>query len=831
MKKSSYMLVIFYLLFIPTLNAQNNIYYYYKGEKIYLELDKNYLNIITSENFQKSSVTNLEFKDFTLEDEDLSIGGENLKIARLEFQTPPTDTEFNQKINSLKNSSNIRNISFYFKRTNVNSIGTSNIFYVKLKKTDDYDILKQIANKKNVEIINQNKFMPSWYKLAIMPNTEGTSLETSNYFYETGLFENVDPAFMFDFSSNCANDPYFSQLWGLYNSSNPNIDINACDAWDFSLGNGVNVAILDHGIDKTHTDLSNNISNLSYNTETGTIPSVFWSGSEHGTHVAGIIGAIKDNNLQVVGVAPKSSLISISNKLIITSTISEKLADGINWAWQNGADIINNSWGDQGGVYYNSLHSTLLENAILNAINNGRNGLGTIVVFASGNFSPTIDYPANFHPDILCVGSITSAGVKSSFSGFGNELDVVAPGSNILSTIPNNGTATWSGTSMAAPHVSGLVALILSVNPNLNGKQVRDIIENTAQKVGSYNYTTTSGRTNGRWNNEMGYGLIDAAKAVIKAKGGISGPDEFCVGNQITYTYTNSIPNGATITWEYPTNRMYIISGQGTSSCTFGSFTIGNNNIIKAKITNNGVEDLYGKMSNILPEEQTQTPTIIIALDNPSNLTCCGQTYTFNHTVCENNCTNIEWSFNVYYQSPQDYYGFARYGGTGYITAQKNTFAPLIVGARSRNIPVNCGTPSAWSNEISRYYGTISSTKLLLSTSQANYNSEIPLSEYYSNIDNNLYIETVDLYVWLESIFGNRNLDNNEVDKIKTLIKNEKSFNFIRIQIYNFYGVKLFDKNFKQGSNIISFSNFENGIYFIKYNYGGYMNTKTIIKN
>ncbi|MGV8947694.1 MAG: T9SS type A sorting domain-containing protein [Lutibacter sp.] len=311
----------------------------------------------------------------------------------------------------------------------------------------------------------------------------------------------------------------------------------------------------------------------------------------------------------------------------------------------------------------------------------------------------------------------------------------------------------------------------------------------------------------------------------------IVGPNEICTGSSTTYTIIN-IPIGATINWGYPANSMYIISGQGTPSCTFGSFTSGSNNNITSTITYNGTNNVYMKNINILSGTTQQVPTIIIAPDNPFNLTCCGQTYTFNHTVCENNCTNIEWNFNVYYQSPQDYYGFARYGNSGYITAQKNTFAPLIVGARARNIPVNCGSPSAWSNEISRYYGTVSSTnKLLLSTSQANYNSEIPLSEYYSNIDNNLYIETVDLYAWLESIFGNRNLDNNEVEKIKMLIKNEKSFNSIKIQIYNFYGVKIFDKNFKEGSNIINLSNFENGVYFIKYNYGGILNTKTIIKN
>ena len=140
----------------------------------------------------------------------------------------------------------------------------------------------------------------------------------------------------------------------------------------------------------------------------------------------------KDNNLQVVGVAPQSEIMSISHTLSITPNISEELANGINWAWQNGAHIINNSWGDQGGQFFDQLHSTLLEDAISNALNNGRNGLGTVLVFASGNQSPVIDYPANSNPSIITVGAINSTGNRSNFSGFGNELDVVAPGSNIF---------------------------------------------------------------------------------------------------------------------------------------------------------------------------------------------------------------------------------------------------------------------------------------------------------------------------------------------------------------------------------------------------------------
>ena len=319
-----------------------------------------------------------------------------------------------EKVNLTLDTNTSSDNKIYFKRSNsAKSIPISNIFYVKLRNANDFSLLKQIADQKDVSIVHKNSFMPLWYKLKLKTNNDKSSLEVCNEFYETGHFADVDPAFMFDFDNSCSNDSDFGNLWGLNNASNSNIDINICDAWSITEGSGVNVAVLDQGIDKTHNDLNDNISSLSFNAQNGTSPSVFTNGRSHGTHVAGTIGAEKDNNLQVVGVAPQSEIMSISHTLDITPDISEELADGINWAWQNGAQIINNSWGDQGGQFFDQLHSALLENAINNALNNGRNGLGTILVFASGNYgisSPRMDYPANSNDLILAVGAIDQSG-------------------------------------------------------------------------------------------------------------------------------------------------------------------------------------------------------------------------------------------------------------------------------------------------------------------------------------------------------------------------------------------------------------------------------------
>ncbi len=521
MKNKIYISILIFLFSILAINAQSNYYYYYKGQKIYLELDKSTVNLITNNDFTNNETTNIGLNTYSLQqDSELATN----KFGKVQYQSEPTLIDFYQKLNLLKSKPNIKNIGLFFKRNGTTSIGTSNYFYVKLKSQNDFNILQQYTTQKNVQIVKQVPNMNLWYILSTT-NTQFSSLELSNQFYESGLFADIDPAFMFNFRNSCTNDTNFGNLWGLNNTANPNIDINACQAWNLSLGQNVKVAVLDQGIHTTHNDLAGNISTLSFNSQTGTSPSVY-SGASHGTHVAGTIGAIKDNNLQVVGVAPLSKIMPVSHSLNLTPNISAELASGISWAYQNGADVINNSWGDQGGQYYNQLHSTILENAITSAMTIGRNNKGTLIVFAAGNWAvnnPVMDYPATFNDDIITVGAITNAGQRSIFnssqgSGYGSKLDIVAPGSNILSTLPNNSTGNNSGTSMASPHVTGLVALILSANPCLTSQQVRDIIEQTSQKVGGYSYTLTAGRPNGTWNNEMGYGLVDAYAAVQMAQ-------------------------------------------------------------------------------------------------------------------------------------------------------------------------------------------------------------------------------------------------------------------------------------------------------------------------
>lgn len=558
MKLKSFALILL-SLFTVGVYGQND-YYYYKGKKIALEIDRSQIDIITESNVNIETIRSLGVRNIEFKNGDSP--KEQLKRATLELEPNLSKENFSQRIKSLTSIAGVQNYSLYVKRKNAPSIGTSNIFYVKLKEENDLELLEQVANQKNVSIVHQNKFMPQWYKLSLKPNATKTTIEISNEFFETGLFAAIDPAFMFHFTKNSTNDPDFDQLWGLNNSQNPDVDINILDAWTITEGNGIKVAVFDSGIDKNHIDLANNISSLSYDAENSTSPSINGT-SYHGTHVAGTIAAVKNNEEDIVGVAPQSEIISVSHSFEINPDFSEQLADGINWAWdEGGADVINNSWGDAGGYYYNDMYSQILDNAINNALTEGRDGLGTIVIFAAGNSDlPVINYPANANDNILSVGAITSSGSKWFDSSYGSKLDVVAPGQYILSTAPNNTTLYDSGTSMAAPHATGIVALILSVNPNLTYEEVNDIVESTAQKVNdtTYNYSIDPNRPNGTWNEQMGYGLVDAYAAVQAAQQFeiLSGPDRVCNSPNSTFTVQNG---GHSIQWQVSSNLQIVSS-------------------------------------------------------------------------------------------------------------------------------------------------------------------------------------------------------------------------------------------------------------------------------
>lgn len=582
--KRIFSIIIFLML---TLNgfSQDTDYYYYKSKKVSLY----------KSNSRHYVLTNKSENEMTLK-----LSEDNFILEKM-YPNKVRNSFSNNKENKndgnwavVKGSSNLKendwvtySAPFYYTDDQI-EVGLSHLFYVKLKKEQDLAILNELAKTKNVEILGQNDFMPLWFTLACSKESDGNTLQMANYFFETGKFAASEPDFLVD---GLTHNPNYPNQWGLnntgQNNGNVGIDINAPEAWNITQGQqNVVVAVIDHGIELNHPDLLN-ISPISFDTETNTSPSVVHD--NHGTACAGIVGA-SDNLIGSVGVAPNCTLMSISNELVLDINVRQELANGLNFAWQNGASVISNSWGHVG------LQGAFIDDAITAAISQGRNGLGCIVVFSSGNDNGNVGYPANSNPDILAVGAMSQCGERKSptscdtedawGSNFGNELDIVAPGVLIPTTDRqgNNGynpnvpihtlsggtlvvndyanqdyTRWFNGTSSACPHVAGVAALVLSVNPSLTELEVRNIIESTAQKVGGYAYANTTGRLNGTWDDEMGYGLVDAFAAVQAAMPPpkITGDETICSTGTETYTVSNG---GSSVNWQKSTNLQTLSS-------------------------------------------------------------------------------------------------------------------------------------------------------------------------------------------------------------------------------------------------------------------------------
>ncbi len=467
-------------------------------------------------------------------------------------------------------------------------VGVSNYFYVKLQKEGDLNLLQDYAAKQNVVVAGQNAFMPLWYMVRMTKQSPQSSLDMANRFYESKLFAEAHPDFLFDIIAQCGNDPMFGDQWNLRNTGQngwtSGMDVRACNALNAG-SSSVRVAVLDQGIQLNHPDLQQNIDANSYDCQTGTSPSIL-RGS-HGTRCAGIISARRNNGQGVSSVAPYGRLMSVSHSLFLIPGAAGHLADGLNWSWQNGADVISNSWG------HSTLNVAVIQNANQNAMSNGRGGKGTVVCFSAGNSNSSVLPPANTLDDLIAVGAMSPCGERknpSSCDGeswggsYGSKLDIAAPGVKIPTTTNGSAyTSTFNGTSAACPHVAGIAALVINQNPCLTQDQVRSIIELSGRKVGGYSYSTTSGRPNGTWDDQMGYGLVDAQKATERALPYINGPD---VANCNGYYYTATIPGSTYYTWTWTGSSYISMYSSYTNAQLYNNSTYGGGGLLCVRAHN-----------------------------------------------------------------------------------------------------------------------------------------------------------------------------------------------------------------------------------------------------
>jgi serine protease len=331
--------------------------------------------------------------------------------------------------------------------------------------------------------------------------------------------------------------------------------VNAPAAWDTTLGSSdVTIAVLDTGVDYTHTDLAAQFgSDKGYDFAADDSDPMPVS-AIHGTHVAGIASATTDNGTGVAGIS-NSTLISgrVLGKNGFGSTAD--IADGITWATDQGADIINMSLG---GVGY----TQTLKNAVSYAVNNG-----TLPICANGNAgNSSVSYPAAYDECVAVAASREGGEFVDDWkdypggSNYGPKTDVIAPGERVLSSVPGNSYKVLTGTSMASPAAAGVAALGLAADPDLTVSGLRNRLKSTAVDIGEPETKQGSGRVDA--NN-----IVDAAGGGDDGDGG--GGEE-----STNQTVSGSLSGGydyATYSWnwEYSDPSQLTLELAGPSNADF----------------------------------------------------------------------------------------------------------------------------------------------------------------------------------------------------------------------------------------------------------------------
>lgn len=349
----------------------------------------------------------------------------------------------------------------------------------------------------------------------------------------SGLFSVVEPT-TFGRYLLVPNDNQYPSQWHL-----PQVSAEA--AWDLTTGSSnIVVAVLDSGTEFSHSDLGNgsdtysniwinpgedawsdpenpNTGNNNDDDNNGFIDD--WKGWDfdgddnngsgsffHGTAVAGVVAAKTNNSNGVAGIAGGNNNKGVS---IMIGNVGNNgpngsvLDDAILYAAANGARIIQLSL------------SVGSSQAINDAITEAYVNQGVLIIAAAGNGgSSSVSYPSS-HPDAMAIGASTPSDSKASFSQYGTQLEVSAPGTSMVTTDLNNNYTSTSGTSFSAPLTSGIAALVMSRQPSLTNEQVRSILKDSADKVGGYDYNHDV--SNPGHSLQMGYGRVNALSAVMMA--------------------------------------------------------------------------------------------------------------------------------------------------------------------------------------------------------------------------------------------------------------------------------------------------------------------------
>ena len=615
MKKFIFTWVFVFLACVVT-NAQNNYdgYYYSGGLPRYWTTDStSIILILKCDTIFFNSVTQNILSIFNDEKDEVFYGNEDDNIIINSLRIPSFSQS--QLINNITNGHSDSIVFFsYSKRLNGQQIWFRNEVMIKFKENHDTSDIHTIMSDYIIDSVEKEDDL----EYNFICSSENDVVSLANRIYESGFVDFSTPDYYGEYHLNYS-DPLYPLQYYLKNTGQiiPNeqsntdfgvvgMDIKAEETWSFvqsilgTIGTDNKIAVLDDGVEN-HEDLKNNANHS--RVLLGYTPNRIDCGhpirmSMHGQSCSGIIAA-SHNNIGIAGVAPQSLIVPIrifkinrdresSHIIPITAFSFKAIARAVKHSWNNlGCDILNFS---NGATISCSEMNDKYRKSISDAALRGRNNKGCVIVAASGNksMSDIIDFPAN-HQDVISVGAIDKSGHRGCYSNYSEDLSVVAFGGSYycpsqisytdIRTIDREGNKGYSGgnyydyfgqTSAAAPMVSGVASLMLSVNPNLTSQQVKNIIEQTAQKLPDYTFAPANTiHPNGSWNEQVGYGLVDAHKAVVQAY--MFGHSISVSGQQLPelyqqYTYNCNIyrPDLFTFVWSSVNGKFSIESSNGT---------------------------------------------------------------------------------------------------------------------------------------------------------------------------------------------------------------------------------------------------------------------------
>ena len=556
MKNVTGFIAIVLLLIIsnPLQLLSKDHYIYYQGNKLYMNKVDNFIAVKFKDNTPGSEMNrvNNTISPLVKNRNDFSASSKMnnfYSVSVIELKDKALESQFaiDNIRQSLRNYSNVQYIGSAYKYNDKVlhlSLGEIIVKFKKNVSRFDIDNLNRLYNS---AIIEQVTGFENTYLISIDPNSTDDVFDASNKyaitqfvefahpnFLRTGMLLEVENNHSSDMHQNSSssdalipNDTLNPRMWNLNNTGNnipqnvqgtPGCDMNMFNAWDITTGNpNVMIAIVDTGIDTNHTDLRPNLCDRAFWYDAYDNDQKPYDEYYHGTGVSGITSAAGNNIAGNAGIAYSSQVmpVRVFGPAPAGFTTDLILAKGLNWSWQHGACVINCSWG--GGI-----PGSLVTFAIQNAVNFGRNGKGTVVFGGSGNSDTSIVlYPASM-PEVIGVGGLSpcfqrksrvscdnNGGYQDWGACYGEGMELVAPCTFIGTTELGGGWCVCgNGTSDSSPMAAGVAALMLSKNINLSGDSVKIIMEKFARKVGNYSYNVQ--KENGMWNNEMGYGMIDA---------------------------------------------------------------------------------------------------------------------------------------------------------------------------------------------------------------------------------------------------------------------------------------------------------------------------------